>query len=171
MNMTRCMMYPLLLAATLAVAGPQVFAAERMAPAVANAAPLTWSELNPAQQDLLQKFAPDWEQLPAARQRALARGAARWLGMRDDERTNAQARFRDWQSLPADRREFIRQRWEYFQSLDPDQQEKIRASFKAYQQLPAAKRAQLRQEWLKADRAKRARMLQQSRQRRLERAR
>ena len=86
----------------------------------------------------------------------------------ENDRANAQARFRDWQGLPEQRRALIRQRWERFQSLDPETQARVRQNFRAFARMPPERRAQLRQQWQRADVEERRRMLQELRRQRRE---
>ncbi len=57
------------------------------------------------------------------RQQALASGSQRWMGMSQDQRTQARQRFNQWQQLPQQRREQLRQRWEDFRSQPPARQQ------------------------------------------------
>ncbi len=139
-------------------------------PAAASAkpptAPLTWKELQPQQQRLLQSYAKDWDSLPPGRQQALARGAQRWLSMDPAARAEARERFQTWQKLPEERRQLIRKRWERFQQLDPESKALVRENFDAFMRLPPWKRRMLRERWLKATPEERQRMLERMRERR-----
>ncbi len=65
------------------------------APATGGALP--WSALSQDQQRVLSRLSGQWDQLPAQRQQALANGSQRWLGMSQDQRTQARQRFNQWQ--------------------------------------------------------------------------
>src|SRR5262245_45874778 len=69
-----------------------------------------WEQLTNEQRQLLGNVQADWNKLPPQRQRALARGAERWLAMGEEQRGQAQQRFRQWQSLSQDERREIRRR-------------------------------------------------------------
>jgi hypothetical protein len=139
------MLYPLLLAATLTVAGPQVFAAERMVRRC-NAAPLAWSALNPGQQELLRSSRRSGTS--CRRTAAHAGAVARWLSMRDDERTNAR---RDSATGSLIWRSSRVHPWALgvFSVARSGAAGEDPRQLQGYQRLPPAKRAQLRQEWLR----------------------
>ena len=158
-----------ILLAQCVVSGARVRAAVADSPAATAvgtpAAPLAWKDLDPGQQQLLQSYSKDWDSLPVARQRALARGARRWQSMDPASRAAARERFQTWQSLPEERRELIRQRWERFQQLDPESKALVRQKFQAYMRLPPERRRQLRERWLSMTPEERARMLERMKER------
>jgi len=69
----------------------------------------------------------------------------------------------------ADQQQALRQRWEKFKSLPPNEQSAVRQNFHRFQQLPPQRRNELRERWHNASPAQRQQMLQQSRERRMQR--
>ena len=64
-----------------------MFAAWLLAGGVAMAADesgIPWKSLDAASQELLEGQKEHWEELPPARQRAMAEGAERWLAMSEE---------------------------------------------------------------------------------------
>jgi len=156
----------------LLLGGPAAFADDAVGngafagaepPAGAPPAPLAWGALDPAQREVLKPYADQWASFPPARQRAMARGAQRWLNMDDTARAQARERFQTWQSLPEARREQVRRRWEQFQRLQPEAQARVRENFRAFRNLPPQQRQQLRQRWLNATPAERSHMIERMR--------
>ena len=138
-------------------------------PHMTHGAPVTWSALSPAQQQLLAPMRNQWARLPTARQRALARGSRIWLHMSPAQRRQAQQRFRKWRRLTPQRRALLRRRWRQFRALPAPQRAAIRRSFRQFERLPAWRRQRLRQRWENATPAQRQLMIAHMRQRMLQR--
>ena len=161
----------------LAVAMPafaQPVVSPQNPPAPPAAAPNTtasvpWSSLKPHQQQLLQKFGDKWSTLPAERQQALARGSERWLSMSTQQKDLASQRFQKFRTLPPEQKQTVRERWQKFRSLSPDQQSSVRDNFRKFRALPQQQRQMLRQRWNGATPAERQQMLQNMRERRMNR--
>jgi len=146
--------------------GGTALAAEPVAPAASARADVGWSNLSPGQQQLLEQFESNWDQLPLQRRLSLARGAERWLAMNQDDRRAARDRYGNWRTLSEDRRNLIRQRWGDFQSLSPAEQARIRGDYREFRRLSIERRAELRRQWQQKSQAERQQMLRDVRERR-----
>jgi hypothetical protein len=95
-----------------------------------------WSELTPAQRQVLAPFEPKWNALPVTEKRAWADLALRFPGMKPDEQKRVEKRIVEWAALTPEQRRIARanyllaQRiarenllaeWENYQSMTPEQ--------------------------------------------------
>ncbi len=131
---------------------------------------LPWSSLSIEQQRLLGRFEPNWDQLPAQRQQALARGSDRLLAMTPEQRERARERFARWRDMDDNQRRTVRNRWQQFETLTPDQQDAVRAGFKRFKSMSPQRRRMLRDAWRTATPDERRRMLDVLRAERARRA-
>jgi hypothetical protein len=102
------------------------------APVPAGVSVPSWDELNPSQQQALERLRAEWDQLPASRRvRALewVERKARWDAMTPEQREKLRAGARNFRDLP------------------PELREKMRASLRAMQALPEDERRALRKLW------------------------
>jgi hypothetical protein len=95
-----------------------------------------WSELTPAQQQVLQPFATQWNALPVTEKRAWADLALRFPKMKAGEQQRVEKRIAEWAALTPDQRRTARANyrlaqqvarnrvlaeWENYQSMTPEQ--------------------------------------------------
>jgi hypothetical protein len=111
----------------------------RLEPPRASLLPLAqplWSELTPAQQQVLAPFASQWNSLPISEKRAWADLASRFPKMKPDTRTRVERRIAEWAELTPEQRRLARANyrlakriarenllaeWESYQAMTPDQ--------------------------------------------------
>lgn len=102
-----------------------------------------WSELSPAQQQLLRELEPVWNGLPATKKRSWLTIANRIPQMDAADREKAEARIREWARLTPEQRQLARNNfrlakslpktervatWEQYQQMSPEQQSVLRAN-------------------------------------------
>jgi hypothetical protein len=102
-----------------------------------------WSDLTPAQQQVLRPFESQWNGLPLSEKRAWADVARRFPQMKPDEQRRIERRVAEWAQLTPDQRRVARANyrlaqqaereqllaeWERYQSLTPEQQAVLRAA-------------------------------------------
>ena len=104
-----------------------------------------WSDLSPAEQQLLQQVQPRWESLSPQQQERLRRGAARWEQMAPEERNQARQQQNYFQQLSPDQRELIQQRFRQFNDVPQGQQQRLREIQRQFRELPQPQRDALRQ--------------------------
>jgi hypothetical protein len=129
--------------AALALAGPPAFAGDTEA-ARASLLPLAqplWSELSPAQHEVLAPLEPQWNALPAAKKRSWLKLADRVPKMKPPEREKALERIREWATLTPEQRRLARNNYRLAKSLDKEERE---ASWEQYSSMTAEQRSVLR---------------------------
>jgi hypothetical protein len=89
--------------------------------------------------------------------------------MSPEQRSLATQRFQEFRSLPPEQKQMIRERWQKFRSLPPEQQSSVRENYRKFRDLPPQRRQMLRQRWNGATPAERQQMLQNLRERRMNR--
>jgi len=95
-----------------------------------------WSDLNPAQQQVLAPFEPQWNALPLEEKRAWADLARRFPRMKPEEQARIERRIAEWAALTPEERRIARRNyrlarqlpaedrradWERYQAMTPDQ--------------------------------------------------
>ena len=111
----------------------------RLSPSRASLLPLAqplWSELSPAQRQVLGPFADKWNALPVTEKRAWAELALRFPAMKPDEQKRVERRIAEWAELTPEQRRIARAnyviaqqvarenllaQWENYQSMTPEQ--------------------------------------------------
>ena len=129
--------------AALALAGPPAVAGDTEA-ARASLLPLAqplWSELSPAQHEVLAPLEPQWNALPSAKKRSWLKLADRVPKMKPPEREKALERIREWATLTPEQRRLARNNYRLAKSLDKEERE---ASWEQYSSMTAEQRSVLR---------------------------
>ncbi len=120
-----------------APSGPVVAPARNLAAMVQ---PL-WVDLTPAQQQVLQPFAAQWNTYPQNEKRSWVKLADRFKAMPSDQQAKLQVRMRDWAGLTPDQRTGARSN---FSIATKATQEKRVAEFEQYKDLTPDQRRVLR---------------------------
>lgn len=100
-----------------------------------------WSELTPAQQQVLAPFGDHWNTLPLEEKRAWVRLADRFPRMKPAQQAKASKRIAEWAALSPEQRRIARANYRLAKSLPKD--ERI-AEWEQYQQMTPEQRAVLR---------------------------
>lgn len=125
-----------------------------------------WAELDAEQQEVLARFADDWERIAPERRKRLVQFAARWSEMTPEEQERARERLDNWRALSDDRRGRIRDKLQTFQELPPEEQQRIRRQFREFQSLNRERREALRERWQTMTPEERDAVLERLRERR-----
>ena len=100
-----------------------------------------WSELKPAQHEVLAPLEPQWNALPATKKRSWLKLADQVPRMKPPEREKALARIREWAELTPEQRRLARNNYRLAKGLDKDERE---ASWEQYSSMTPEQRAVLR---------------------------
>jgi hypothetical protein len=100
-----------------------------------------WVDLTPAQQQVLQPFAAQWNTYPQNEKRSWVKLADRFKAMPPDQQSKLQMRMRDWAALTPDQRSRARSN---FGIAKKAPQEKRVAEFEQYKELTPDQRRVLR---------------------------
>lgn len=134
----------LLAAAALALAAVPSIAQAPAAPARMSLLPLVqplWSDLTPAQQEILAPFSDEWNGWPVERKRHWVALANKFPRMSPADRAKARERIKDWAALSPREREQARLNFRIAKAIPPEQRS---ADWLAYQALTPEQQARLR---------------------------
>ena len=97
-----------------------------------------WSELTPAQQQVLAPLAGEWDKLDSIRRRKWLGIAQRYPKMKPQEQQRLQKRMIDWAKLSPDERKAARERYQTLKKLPPEKRRQVRQQWEEYQQSQVA---------------------------------
>jgi hypothetical protein len=92
-----------------------------------------WSELTPAQRDVLAPLAPEWEQMDTIRRKKWVAIADRYPKMKPPEQQRLQKRMRDWAALTPQERNAAREKYQKLKQMKPDERKEVRTEWERYQ--------------------------------------
>jgi hypothetical protein len=93
-----------------------------------------WTELSPAQQQVLAPLQGDWEQLDTTRRKKWISIANRYPTMKPAEQQRLQKRMQEWAQLTPEERRAARERYQSLKKLPPQQRREVREKWQEYQQ-------------------------------------
>jgi len=93
-----------------------------------------WTELTPAQQQVLAPLQTDWEQLDTTRRKKWVAIANRYATMKPADQQRLQKRMQEWAQLTPDERRAARERYQSLKKLPPQQRREVREKWQEYQQ-------------------------------------
>ena len=93
-----------------------------------------WTELTPAQQQVLAPLQSDWEQLDSTRRKKWVAIANRYPTMKPAEQQRLQKRMQEWAQLTPEERRAARERYQSLKKLPPQQRREVREKWQEYQQ-------------------------------------
>ena len=93
-----------------------------------------WSDLSPAQQQVLAPLQQEWEQLDTTRRKKWVSIADRYPTMKPAEQQRLQKRMQEWAALTPDERRAARERYQTLKKLPPQQRKEVREKWQEYQQ-------------------------------------
>lgn len=99
-----------------------------------------WTELTPAQQQVLAPLAAEWNGLDDIRKKKWLEIAARYAQMGPEEQQRLQARMREWTQLTPEQRRLARESYARAKKLDAGQKS---AKWEKYQSLPDEEKQKL----------------------------
>lgn len=93
-----------------------------------------WSELTPAQKQVLAPLEREWERLDTTRRRKWVTIANRYPKMKPLQQQRLQRRMNDWAKLTPEERQAAREKYQTLKKLPPDQRERFLRQWTEYQQ-------------------------------------
>jgi len=118
-----------------------------------------WGTLNKNQQNVLQAYQKNWNDIPSDRRLLILKGLKQFQSMQAVDMENANKRFKKWKSLSSEQRKEIRKRFTAFSKLPPPLQNKIRNNYRKFSKLPPETKRNIRQKWKKMTPAQRHKAL------------
>jgi hypothetical protein len=103
----------------------------------------TWSELSPADREILAPLAPEWNQWDSQRKQKWLGIAKRYPGLNPTEQQRVQQQMHAWAQLTPAERQVAREQYKSMKQLPPERREEVRQKWQEYQQLPPEKRREL----------------------------
>ena len=91
-----------------------------------------WSELTPAQQQVLAPLVTDWNSMDAVRRKKWVSIANRYPKMKPAEQQLLHKRMKDWAALTPDQREAARNRYKELNKLTPEQRRSMSKQWQEY---------------------------------------
>jgi Protein of unknown function (DUF3106) len=98
-----------------------------------------WSELKPAQQQVLAPLQEEWKVLDTLRRKKWVKVADAYPKMKPAEQVRLQTRMKDWAKLTPEQRRVAREKYQSIKKLPPEKREQIKAQWQQYQQSLAVK--------------------------------
>ena len=103
-------------------------------PAQAKPAKPDWSELKPAQQQVLAPLKDQWSELDTTRRQKWVKVANAYPKMKPDEQQRLQERMQDWARLTTAQRRAAREKYLALKKMPPAKREEVKLQWKQYQQ-------------------------------------
>ena len=98
-----------------------------------------WSELKPAQQQVLAPLQDEWKEFDTVRRKKWIKVADSFPKMKPAEQERLQTRMKDWVKLTSEQRRAAREKYLKIKKLPPEKREQIKAQWQQYQQSLAVK--------------------------------
>lgn len=102
-------------------------------------AKLDWSELKPAQQQVLAPLQEYWKVLDTLRRKKWVKVADAYPKMKPAEQERLQTRMKDWAKLTPEQRRVAREKYQNIKKLPPEKREQFKEKWQQYQQSLAVK--------------------------------
>lgn len=93
-----------------------------------------WSELKPAQQQVLAPLKDHWSDLDANRRQKWVKVANAYPKMKPDEQLRLQERMREWVKLSSEQRRAAREKYLAIRKMPPAKREEVKQQWQQYQQ-------------------------------------
>jgi hypothetical protein len=93
-----------------------------------------WSELKPAQQQVLAPLKEQWVELDTTRRQKWVKVADSYPKMKPDEQMRLQERMREWAKLTTEQRRAAREKYLALKKMPPAKREEVKMQWKQYQQ-------------------------------------
>ena len=99
-----------------------------------------WSELTPAQQQVLAPLQPEWDQLDTVRRKKWLSIANRYPSMKPPEQERLAKRMQEWAKLTPDERKAAREKYQKLKNQPPQKRDEVKRRWQEYEQskTPAA---------------------------------
>ena len=111
---------------------------------------LSWDQLDPREQTVLEKIEPRWDSLNASQQQRLQNNADQFIDMSVAQRKRFRQRLSTWQSLDVDQRQFMLREFKRFRQLPPAKRSQLLQRYERFKALTPVQRHTLRERWKQA---------------------
>ena len=95
-----------------------------------------WSELTPAQQQVLAPLQADWEQLDTTRRKKWMAIADRYPTMKPAQQQRLQKRMQEWAQLTPEERRAARERYQTLKKLPPERRREVKEKWEERRSAP-----------------------------------
>ena len=103
-------------------------------PEAKKAAKPAWTELTPAQQELLAPLQPEWDQLDTVRRRKWVSIADRYPTMKPPQQERLKKRMQEWAKLTPDERRAAREKYQNLKKQPPQKRDEVKRRWQEYEQ-------------------------------------
>jgi uncharacterized protein DUF3106 len=93
-----------------------------------------WTELTPAQQQVLAPVQAEWEQLDTTRRKKWVAIADRYRTMKPAEQERLQKRMQEWAKLTPEERKAARQKYQTLKKQPPQKRDEVKRRWQEYEQ-------------------------------------
>ena len=93
-----------------------------------------WTELTPAQQQVLAPLQPEWDQLDTVRRRKWLSIANRYPNMKPPEQERLARRMQEWVKLTPDERKAAREKYQRLKNQPPQKRDEVKRRWQEYEQ-------------------------------------
>ena len=93
-----------------------------------------WSELKPAQQQVLAPLHDQWGELDTTRRQKWVKVADAYPKMKPEEQQRLQERMHDWAKLTSEQRRAAREKYQALKKMPPAKREEVKLQWQQYQQ-------------------------------------
>jgi hypothetical protein len=104
----------------------------------------SWSELSPAQKQILAPLAADWDGMDQFRRSKWVGIAQRYPAMGAEEQARVQRRMTAWAKLTPEERKQAREKYKSLQKAPPEKKESVKQKWQEYKELPDEEKARLK---------------------------
>jgi hypothetical protein len=114
-----------------------VFAAASPSPKATASQPQAkpdWSELTPAQRNILAPLMEDWQEIDTVRRKKWIKIADSYPNLKPEQQQRLQTRMKDWAKLTPEQRRVAREKYNSIKKLPPAQRDEVKAQWEQYQQ-------------------------------------
>jgi Skp family chaperone for outer membrane proteins len=93
-----------------------------------------WTELTPAQQQVLAPLHAEWQQLDTTRRKKWVAIADRYRTMKPPEQERLQKRMQEWAKLTPEERKAARQKYQTLKKQPPQKRDEVKRRWQEYEQ-------------------------------------
>lgn len=103
-----------------------------------------WSDIPPAQQQVLAPLKDDWVNIEGPRRTKWLEIAKRYSSMTPEQQSRIQTRMKQWASMSAEERAQVRERYKKLKEMPPEKRDEVIRKWKEYESLTDDEKDSLR---------------------------
>lgn len=103
-----------------------------------------WSDIAPAQQQVLAPLKDDWVNIEGPRRVKWVEIAKRFSSMTPEQQTRIQTRMKQWASMSAEERAQVRERYKKLKEMPPEKRDEVVRKWREYESLTDDEKDSLR---------------------------